>query len=273
MQWARCAGTLAARSWALVAACECRPGFRRAPGRHRGEPAGRRRAGCAGRRPRTAHGSRSPAPRRAPRNRSRPARRRTPPPCAGRRSPAGSAGGPSRPATAAAAARRRRRPAARSRCPRAPSPRPAAPAGCRSAPRPAGAGPQVDDVAVGVDRRRQPAVAEDRRGRGTAAASPAAPAASADPRASRRRPGRHRRPRRGPAPGLHESAPRPNAISPSPRRSLAFRSARPRGGRCPGEVAQLVEHTTENRGVVGSIPTLAISLRVRNFWRLTVLEK
>ena len=26
----------------------------------------------------------------------------------------------------------------------------------------------------------------------------------------------------------------------------------------PGEVAQLVEHTTENRGVVGSIPTLAI---------------
>ena len=25
-----------------------------------------------------------------------------------------------------------------------------------------------------------------------------------------------------------------------------------------GEVAQLVEHTTENRGVVGSIPTLAI---------------
>jgi hypothetical protein len=26
----------------------------------------------------------------------------------------------------------------------------------------------------------------------------------------------------------------------------------------PGEVAQLVEHTTENRGVAGSIPALAI---------------
>jgi hypothetical protein len=31
-----------------------------------------------------------------------------------------------------------------------------------------------------------------------------------------------------------------------------------------GEVAQLVEHTAENRGVAGSIPALAISLRLRN---------
>jgi hypothetical protein len=41
--------------------------------------------------------------------------------------------------------------------------------------------------------------------------------------------------------------------------------------RAPGEVAQLVEHTAENRGVAGSIPALAISpkrvrrpLRVRH---------
>ena len=31
----------------------------------------------------------------------------------------------------------------------------------------------------------------------------------------------------------------------------------------PGEVAQLVEHTAENRGVAGSIPALAISLTLR----------
>ena len=31
--------------------------------------------------------------------------------------------------------------------------------------------------------------------------------------------------------------------------------------RCLGEVAQLVEHTAENRGVAGSIPALATLLR------------
>jgi hypothetical protein len=34
-----------------------------------------------------------------------------------------------------------------------------------------------------------------------------------------------------------------------------------RSAGCFGEVAQLVEHTTENRGVAGSIPALAIRKR------------
>ena len=50
---------------------------------------------------------------------------------------------------------------------------------------------------------------------------------------------------------------RPNAISLLASRSLAF-AQQASALRFPGEVAQLVEHTTENRGVVGSIPTLAI---------------
>jgi hypothetical protein len=35
-----------------------------------------------------------------------------------------------------------------------------------------------------------------------------------------------------------------------------------------GEVAQLVEHATENRGVAGSSPALAIAfcLQIRRFW-------
>ena len=57
---------------------------------------------------------------------------------------------------------------------------------------------------------------------------------------------------------------RPNAISLMTARSLAF--AKQASALCfPGEVAQLVEHTTENRGVVGSISTLAIQLSPWNW--------
>jgi hypothetical protein len=41
---------------------------------------------------------------------------------------------------------------------------------------------------------------------------------------------------------------------------LAFPLRRPRN---PGEIAQLVEHTTENRGVPGSNPGLAIALSLQ----------
>ena len=59
----------------------------------------------------------------------------------------------------------------------------------------------------------------------------------------------------GEAPPLHEPRPAPHAISPG---SPAPASLPLRGrSRVPGEVAQLVEHTTENRGVAGSNPALA----------------
>jgi hypothetical protein len=47
---------------------------------------------------------------------------------------------------------------------------------------------------------------------------------------------------------------RPPATSPSGGRSLGFLSGL-------AEVAQLVEHTTENRGVAGSIPALGTNKR------------
>ena len=75
------------------------------------------------------------------------------------------------------------------------------------------------------------------------------------------RPTRAPPPRRSspPAPMLHDPRPCPNRISPVAPRSLAFLCA-PSAAQSPGEVAQLVEHTTENRGVAGSIPALAIAI-------------
>ena len=70
-----------------------------------------------------------------------------------------------------------------------------------------------------------------------------------------------------PTPPLHASRPCPNAISPIAAAVASLRPAR-LDFALPGEVAQLVEHTTENRGVVGSIPTLAIlfSLQIVRFY-------
>ena len=69
-------------------------------------------------------------------------------------------------------------------------------------------------------------------------------------------------PRKGVRYAAKRDRPQPRAVRPITRMQSASRPpvaslpcARPRH---PGEVAQLVEHTTENRGVVGSIPTLAI---------------
>src|SRR3954449_8951182 len=49
----------------------------------------------------------------------------------------------------------------------------------------------------------------------------------------------------------------------APRDGVANRTRSPRGSLAfsgPGEIAQLVEHTTENRGVPGSSPGLAIGM-------------
>ncbi len=52
----------------------------------------------------------------------------------------------------------------------------------------------------------------------------------------------------------------PESKQPRDAPGASLPPAQPRAAH-PGEVAQLVEHTTENRGVVGSIPTLAIALQ------------
>ena len=87
-----------------------------------------------------------------------PRSRRTAPRSAPRSSPAGSSASPSRPATSATLRCRRSAPAARSRCRRGPFRPPGGRRGCRSALRPPGPAAEVDHVAVGVDRRGQPAV-------------------------------------------------------------------------------------------------------------------
>jgi hypothetical protein len=120
--------------------------------------------------------------------------------------------------------------------------------------------PQVDDVAIGVDRSRKSAIPHhggpherwrQRRQRRRRA--------RVGPRSSRRR----RQPRCHGGEGRKRdswgSGPDHTAMQPPPfsERSLAFLLGA-RGFAPPGEVAQLVEHTTENRGVAGSIPALAI---------------
>ena len=156
--------------------------------------------------------------------------------------------------------RRRSAPAARSRCLPAPSPPPGGRRGCRSAPRP----PAPAAGRPRRRRRRPPRSARRRRSRrcrGRAAAGPAAPRGVRGPlvldrpRPAPRPPPRRRR--RGGRPGR---CARPNAIT-ARRRTSRHRYDGPLRlppGMPPGEVAQLVEHTTENRGVAGSNPALAI---------------
>ena len=192
---------------AQPAPCRRRSRRRRsgAPARHRGRtrrpPPSRLRSERDRGRPDSARRSR--ARRRAPRTRSRPA----PPPNARHRA---QHVGPRqvaladrrRPATAAAAGRRRRRPAARSRCPRAPSPRPAAPAGCRSAPARPGR-------AAGRRRRRR---------RRSAAVSPPSPTTAA---------ARNGGGSPGSAGGVRGSAgdPPETRTTPRPRRATSARAA------------------------------------------------
>src|ERR1044072_2210926 len=91
-----------------------------------------------------------------------------------------------------------------------------------------------------------------------------APASRADRPASANRPPRPRRARSPPPPPpgrrppLHAEGPSPHAITPAAPAADSLLQARQPPRPSYGEVAQLVEHTTENRGVVGSIPTLAI---------------
>ena len=199
-------------------------------------------------------GGGAPAPR-------SPAARRSEPRSRARSSPAGSAARPSRLPRAEPASPRRAAPTRRSRRRPAPSPPLAAP------PRPRPAPPQPAPAPSGRRRsrtRRSPSSCRrcrPRLRRGTAAASPATPPASAD----RPRPRRRTSPAPGRlppgAPALHESRPRRNAISLASLRPLAFLQRGPSPRLSYGEVAQLVEHTTENRGVAGSIPALAIAFQ------------
>ena len=83
-------------------------------------------------------------------------------------------------------------------------------------------------------------------------------AAAARPRRLRQRHrGRSSSARRCARPSWHACRNRPHA---APRRLRVLLRAAATIVGCFGEVAQLVEHTTENRGVAGSIPALAIQV-------------
>ena len=106
---------------------------------------------------------------------------------------------------------------------------------------------QVDQIAIGVGRREQPAAADH-----------------CDPQERRRPPRQRRRSARiGAGSTGYQQAPGDRAeqkgegANPAHLLKLTFCGAELLRELGPGEVAQLVEHTTENRGVGGSIPPLA----------------